>query len=211
MNFWLTDGYSNSRDIEYIQMKKPIIILITIGFLPLFVSCGSQLLPTKLDSPQLVAKSFTQWCEEKSNLPAASKLTVDILLKEADTEDCKLANTKLQKLTQLDLYHSNISNLEPIAGFTNLISLDLIGNQITDIKPLAGLTNLTYLALAKNQITDVKPLAGLINLTYLSLSENQISDFKSLASLINLKDLKLFDNKVVGEKICPVEAYVCNS
>jgi internalin A len=209
--FCLADGYNKPRDIEDNQMKKQAIVAITIGFLPLVASCGSELVPTKLDSPQSITKSFTQWCEEKNNLPAESKLTVDLLLKEADTEDCKLANAKLRKLTQIDLYHNNITNLEPLASLSNLTSLDLIGNQISDLKPLAGLSNLTYLALSENKIIDVKPLAGLSNLTYLSLSQNQITDVKPLASLIKLTDLKLRDNQVVGKTICPVEAYICDS
>jgi internalin A len=192
-------------------MKNPGIITITIGFLSLIGSCGSELLPTKLDSPQSTTKSFTQWCKEKDNLPVASKWTVDLLLKEADTQDCNLANTKLLKLTQLDLYHNNISNLEPLASFSNLTSLDLIGNRIVDVKPLAGLRNLTYLALSENEISDVKPLAGLNNLTYLSLNQNQITDVKPLASLIKLTDLKLIDNKFVDKIICPVSEYICDS
>jgi internalin A len=192
-------------------MKNSGIIAIAIGFLSLIVSCRSELLPTKLDSPQSITKSFTQWCEEKDNLPAASKLTVDLLLKEADTKDCKLANTKLLKLTQLDLYHNDISNLEPLASFSNLTSLDLIGNHIIDIKPLAGLRNLTYLALSENEISDIKPLAGLNNLTYLSLNRNQVTDVKPLASLIKLTDLKLIDNKFVGKIICPVPEHICDS
>jgi internalin A len=192
-------------------MKNPVMIAIAVGFLSLIVSCRSELIPTKLNSPQLITKSFAQWCEEKNNLPADSKLTVDLLLKEADTKDCKLANTKLRKLTQLDLYHNDISNLEPLASLSNLTSLDLIGNRISDVKPLASLSNLTYLALSKNEIIDIKPLAGLSNLTYLSLNQNQITDIKPLSSLIKLIDLKLFDNKVVGKTICPVAEYVCNS
>ncbi len=192
-------------------MKKQVMSAIVIGFLPLFASCSSESLQPKLDAPKLASKAFTQWCEEKANLPVASKLTVDLLLKEVNTEDCKLANTKLLKLNHLDLYHNNISNLEPLASLTNLTSLDLIGNRINDVNPLAGLTNLTYLALSENEISDIKPLAGLSNLTYLSLGNNQIADAKPLANLTNLTDLRLRDNKFVGKTICPVSEYICDS
>ena len=209
--FCLADGYNKPRNIKDSQMKKPVMIAIAIGFLPLVVSCSSQSPQPKLDVPKSTNKIFTQWCEEKGNLPAASKLTVDLLLKEVNTADCKLANTKLLKLTHLDLYHSNISNLEPIASLSNLTSLDLIGNQISDVKPLAGLSNLTYLALSENKISDIQPLAGLSNLTYLSLGKNQITDVKPLVSLINLTDLRLRDNKFVGKTICPVSEHICDS
>jgi internalin A len=192
-------------------MKKQVIFAIAVGLLPLVAGCSSESLQPKLDAPKLTSKLFTQWCEEKGTLPAASKLTVDLLLKEVDTEDCKLANTKLLKLNHLDLYHSKISNLEPLASLSNLTSLDLIGNQISDLKPLAGLSNLTYLALSENEISDVTPLAGLSNLTYLSLGNNQITDVKPLTSLINLTDLQLRDNKFAGKVICPVSEHICDS
>lgn len=202
-----------SQEIQKIvdsQMKKPWIVAFVTGFLSLMAGCTPESLTTQSDSPQSLTKSFTQWCKEKDNLPAATKLTVDLLLKEAETADCELANTKLLKVTQLDFYHNNISNVEPLASLKNLTTLDLVGNQITDVKPLARLSNLTYLALSKNRISDIKPLAGLVNLTYLSLNQNLITDVKSLASLINLTDLNLLDNQLVDKKMCPVSEYACS-
>jgi internalin A len=190
-------------------MKQFFIFGVEIGLLLQIVSCTSISSPIKLQStPPSISKSFTQWCNEKESLPAAAKLTVDLLLKEVDTKDCNLANSKLSSLNSLDLYYENIINIEPLASLTNLTSLDLIGNQISDIKPLARLTNLTYLSLGKNQISDIKPLASLVNLIHLSLHNNQITDIKSLASLTNLNSLRLNDNQIV-EKKCPVPDYIC--
>ncbi len=190
-------------------MRRIFVIAIEIGLLSQLVSCNSVSSPTKVPSSlQPVSKSFTQWCNEKESLPAETKLTIDLLLKEVDTQDCKLGDSKLSNLSSLDLYHDKITNIEPLASLTNLTSLDLIGNQISDIKPLAGLINLTYLALAKNKISDVKPLAGLVKLTYLSLHGNQITDTKSLAGLSNLSNLTLSDNKIAQQK-CPVLEYIC--
>jgi internalin A len=191
-------------------MKNSWIIAIPIGLLSLIVSCTPESIQTKSDKPQLLTKSFTQWCKEKDNLPPATKTTIDLLLVEADTKDCELANTKLLKLTQLDLYHNNISNLEPLASLKNLTSLDLIGNQISDVTPLAGLSNLTYLALSENRISDVKPLASLTKLTYLSLNHNLITDIKPLISLSNLTDLTLLDNKIVDKSTCPMAEHNCS-
>jgi internalin A len=190
-------------------MKLIFILAIEIGLLSQLVSCNSVSSPTKVDSaPKPISKSFAQWCNEKESLPAATKLTVDLLLKEVDTKDCNLGEAKLNALNSLDLYHNNITNIEPLASLTNLTSLDLIGNQITDLKPLAGLTNLTYLSLGKNEIVDIKPLVGLVKLTSLSLHGNKITDINSLASLTNLNNLRLNDNKIL-DKRCPLEEYIC--
>ncbi len=190
-------------------MKRVFILAVKIGLLSQIAGCNTNPSPTKVGSaPAKVSKSFTQWCNEKESLPAATRFTVDLLLKEVDTKDCNLANSKLNNLNSLDLYYRKITNIEPLASLNKLTSLDLIGNQISDIKPLAELTNLTYLALGKNKITDIKPLTGLTSLNYLSLHNNQITNVKSLASLNNLTNLRLSDNQIV-EKKCPVPEYVC--
>lgn len=190
-------------------MKLIFILAIEIGLLSQLMSCNSVSSLNKVESaPKPIAKTFTQWCNEKESLPAATRLTIDLLLKEVDTKDCKLANSKLSNLNSLDLYYDKITSIEPLASLVNLTSLDLIGNQISDLTPLAGLINLNYLSLGKNKIIDVKPLAGLVKLTYLSLHGNQITDVKSLAGLIDLNNLTLNDNQIV-EKKCPVPEYIC--
>jgi internalin A len=200
---------SRNTIFQGIEMKRVFLLAIELGLLSQLMSCNSFSSPTKLESvPQPVSKSFTQWCNEKESLPAGTKFTVDLLLKEADTKDCKLADAKLSKLNSLDLYYDKITNIEPLASLSNLTSLDLIGNQISDLKPLAGLINLTYLSIGKNQISDLQPLAGLVKLNYLSLHGNQITDVKSLAGLSNLNNLILNDNQIVGQK-CPVPEYIC--
>ena len=52
--------------------------------------------------------------------------------------------------------------------------LGLGNNQITDVNPLAGVTNLYWLSLNNNQIADVSPLARLTNLKELYLTDNPI-------------------------------------
>ena len=133
-------------------------------------------------SQQPQPKSFKAWCLQRNSVPADTKQTIDVLLKKADTTDCKLANSKLNTLTELDLSD----------------------NRISDMKPLARLTNLTDLSLMGNQISDVKPLAGLTKLTKLNLRQNKISDFTSLSGLTKLTDLWLNGNPI-AEKVCPVK------
>ncbi len=37
-------------------------------------------------------QSFEQWCLQKKSLPTSTKETVEVLLKEAGTQNCKLAD-----------------------------------------------------------------------------------------------------------------------
>ncbi|MEO1187399.1 MAG: leucine-rich repeat domain-containing protein, partial [Cyanobacteria bacterium J06636_27] len=121
-------------------------------------------------------KTFTEYCQQKSTLPQATKHTVEVLLKEAGTQNCQQANWKLSSLTELSLGGNKISDLKPLSSLDNLTELYLWGNQISDIKPLSNLTNLTKLSLFDNQISDLKPLSTLTNLTSVALKKNKISD-----------------------------------
>ncbi len=58
------------------------------------------------------------------------------------------------------------------ADLEKVTRLDLYGYQITDLKPLSGLTELRMLVLNMNQITDLKPLAGLTGLEEVYLEDN---------------------------------------
>ena len=97
-------------------------------------------------------QSFEQWCLQKDSLPVKTKRTVEVLLKESGTQDCKLADMKLKSWATLDLGKKQISDVKPLAGLTNLTSISLSNNQISDIKPLADLIKLNWLLLYKNQI-----------------------------------------------------------
>ena len=115
---------------------------------------------------------------------------------------------------------TNISDLSPIAGLTNLIHIFSWGNPLNDLVPLAGLTklrrvdicgadlsdltpltqlpNLKELYLAGNGISDISPLARLTGVTRLHLSDNEISDISALAGLTNLTWLGLDHNKITN-------------
>ena len=99
----------------------------------LFLAIGLTLLvqATLVSTASAQSKSFAQWCQQKSSVPAATRHTIDVLLKQAGTNNCQAADSKLRSLTDLRLD----------------------SNQISDIKPLAGLTNLTMLFLMKNPIS----------------------------------------------------------
>ena len=102
----------------------------------------------------------------------------------------KITDVELEKLTDLNLDNSNITNLAGIEAAKNLKNLSLNHNSISNLSPLAGLTSLKTLSLKENKITDISPLTGLTSLTSLNLEDQQPSikpNDKSFAS--PLKDL----------------------
>jgi len=106
-------------------------------------------------------QSFEQWCLQKESLPVKTRKTVELLLDQASTQRCKLADLRLNQLSKLFLTDNQITDITPIASLTNLTYLDLKDNQISDLKPLKSLTNLSILSIEGNQISDIKPLASL--------------------------------------------------
>ena len=89
--------------------------------------------------------------------------------------DQKITDVELEKLTDLNLDNSNITNLTGIEAAKNLKNLSLNRNSISNLSPLAGLTSLKTLSLKENKITDISPLAGLTSLTSLNLEDQQPS------------------------------------
>ncbi|MCU0543034.1 MAG: leucine-rich repeat domain-containing protein [Oscillatoriaceae cyanobacterium Prado104] len=186
-----------------------LILLLEVGRLPEAVGQ-----PT----PTANYQTFTDWCANKANLNYQARLTVDLLLEQAGSKDCKQADRKLSSLTELKINDKPISNLHPLKSLVNLTSLniwrsqisdltplesltqltylDLFSNKISNLTPLKSLTNLTYLCLNFNQISDVTPLKFLTKLTYLDLSFNYISDVTPIKSLINLTSLHLIANQI---------------
>jgi internalin A len=103
-------------------MKKLFILAIGLTLLvqAIFVSTASA-----------QSKSFAQWCQQKSSVPAATRHTIDVLLKKAGTNDCQTADSKLTSLTELNLSSNRISDVKPLAGLTNLKVLALVSNPIS--------------------------------------------------------------------------------
>ncbi|QWQ32252.1 leucine-rich repeat domain-containing protein [Candidatus Minimicrobia naudis] len=91
------------------------------------------------------------------------------------TKNQKITDVELEKLTDLNLDNSNITNLTGIEAAKNLKNLSLNHNSISNLSPLAGLTSLKTLSLKENKITDISPLTGLTSLTSLNLEDQQPS------------------------------------
>jgi len=110
-------------------------------------------------------------------------------------------------------YSYQLTDLRPLASFTQLTSLDLNGyyedfdsygrsysyGKLSDISILANFTHLTELDLGQNSITDLSPVAALTELRVLELSDNSITDLSPLSTLKNLTDLKLDGNHLTQQ------------
>lgn len=94
----------------------------------------------------------------------------------------------------LNVSLSNLSNLQGINSFSNLVSLHCNNNQLTDLNSITGLTNLKFLYCNYNQISSLN-LNGLSNLKELSCVLNQITSL-NVNSLSNLEYLNFGGNQL---------------
>jgi internalin A len=175
--------------------------------------------------------NFTQLCQRRGSLPRATRHTIDEILRQIGTKNCRKANAKIVKTGSLILRGRAITDLSPIASFPDLDSLSLSDNQITDLRPLADLPKLKFLSLKHNRITnlkplaksrklvdlyangnritDIRPLANLTRLQFLGLQSNKISDLRPIANLKKMRELDVRDNKVT-RKDCPFDKEMCD-
>jgi len=91
---------------------------------------------------------------------------------------------------------TQVRDVTPLSGLTNLKWLFLNGTQVSDVTPLSGLTNLEQLNLGDTQVRDVTALAGLTSLERLSLAYTPVSDVTALAGLTSLEVLYLNGTQV---------------
>ncbi len=114
-----------------------------------------------------------------------------------------LTQLEMLRLTNLEAWQRDITDLTGLQYATNLVNLYLDYNRIEDITPLANLTKLRDLSLAFNAIESVESLASLIQLEILGLSGNIIHDITPLANLINLQ--RLFIDQTLVTDITPLQ------
>jgi len=112
--------------------------------------------------------------------------------------------SKLTNLTQLDISHNYLKNIDGLSSLTKLTELNLYDNAIHDFTELGTLTNLISLNLGENNEkgldNGVKGLEALDNLTKLEefdFSENKTVDITNhISKMTNLKRLSLQQNKI---------------
>lgn len=96
----------------------------------------------------------------------------------------------------LDLRNTDLNELSPLAGLTELRELRLSNTHVQELSPLAGLTKLQRLTLTNTQVRNLSPLARLMDLQELYLSDTQIRDLSPLAGLTELQSLSLSNTQV---------------
>ena len=99
-------------------------------------------------------------------------------------------------LTELTVWHNQISDLSPLAGLINLRVLNAHDNRLSDISPVRGLTNLTALVFDRSQVSDISPVRGLTNLTHLEFDQTPVSDISPVRALTNLRQLEIQETLV---------------
>ena len=75
-------------------------------------------------------RTFADWCREKDSLSPEAKHTVEVLLQQAGTTECDVANQTLSSVARLDLSNNQISDIKPLESLTKLTQLYLNGNPI---------------------------------------------------------------------------------
>jgi hypothetical protein len=111
----------------------------------------------------------------------------------------------LEDLEEIELAHSDISDLDGVQYCLHTIVLDLSGNAIHDISLLWGLTQLEELNLAENRLEDIDSLANLRNLKTINLSYNGIKDVSPLLNLGRLEFADLTGLKITRDQIAELE------
>jgi hypothetical protein len=114
----------------------------------------------------------------------------------------KIERAQARNEAFLDLSHTQVSDLTPLAGLVRLKALNLSHTQVSDLTPLAGLTGLENLWLHYTQVSDITPLAGLVRLKVLYLYHTQVSDLTPLARLTGLE--KLWIPPMQGSDLSPL-------
>ncbi len=107
-----------------------------------------------------------------------------------------IPNDWIPFVTELNLAHSDISDLAPLSSLIALQRLDLRRTPVSDASPLAGLTALQSLYLGDTRVSDVSPLADLTALQRLDLWGTPVSGVSPLARLIGLQCLYLGGTQV---------------
>ena len=143
-----------------------------------------------LDCVDLHIESFEMF----SNLNQLNTLKLrSIDLSDLDTSPLG----KLVNLIELDLFNTEISNIQFLENMPALKKLDLCLNNIIDISFLNKGFAINELDLSYNSIFDISALNSLKTITKLDLSNNAIFDISALNSLTTITELDLSNNAIV--------------
>ena len=101
------------------------------------------------------------------------------------------------ELDILNLSHTGIQDIMPLANVDHLRTLTLSATRVSDLRPLSKLTTLKELNLPYTRVVDLGPLSKLTALGMLDLSGTKVEDLVPLSKLTALQWLSLFGTEVV--------------
>jgi internalin A len=87
--------------------------------------------------PDASIKAFTEWCEERAELPPGTIHTVDQLLLLTGTKDWAAADALISQ--QEPLGNNPIPDIAPLTNLGELEELLLFNTEVADISPLQSL------------------------------------------------------------------------
>ncbi|MEL7116217.1 MAG: hypothetical protein AAGP08_11615, partial [Pseudomonadota bacterium] len=90
---------------------------------------------------------------------------------------------ELTDLTFLNLDHTRVSDLSPLAALTLLQRLYLRNTSVQDLAPLEALTSLIHLGLGGTAVQNLSPIAGLASLEELWLDNTPVIDLRPIRGL----------------------------
>ena len=115
---------------------------------------------------------------------------------------------ELTSLRKLDLSHSGILDVTPLAKFSELRELNLSHTKVVTLAPIAKLVNLRGLSLNGTGIVNLEAISRFTQLQSLSIGYTGVTDLAPLASLTELQLLDLGGTKVttIGATRQPYQA-----
>lgn len=103
---------------------------------------------------------------------------------------------KFNKLRDLNLSYTDITDLSFLGSYKNLIGVSLMGMNINDLSFLNKMPMLEKLNLSYNDIIDPSPISNLVHLTHIGMDKTNITNLDFLTKLNNLVQVSVDDNLI---------------
>jgi Leucine-rich repeat (LRR) protein len=139
----------------------------------------------------VVSQSVVDADEKPLTKKESAKVIEEVIRDNLGKPTGELTKADLEKVTELNLYDNQLTDVKGLEKLTQLTYLDLRRNRLTDVKGLEKLTQLKTLYLSVNKLTDVTGLEKLTQLKMLSFILNKLTDVAGLENLTNLTVLDI--------------------
>ncbi|MGD1937357.1 MAG: CHAT domain-containing protein [Cyanophyceae cyanobacterium] len=152
---------------------------------------------------------FVAFCESRATADADARYTVELMLKQADTQSCTAAAETLSQRPTFNSQDPNLRDVYPITLLDHWTSVMLVGNRIENVEPLVNLKSVEFLMVAMNPVRDIAPLGKMPSLVTAIMEGNQIETIPDTFKSPPLQRLNLLNNPLKS-KVCPLRpAKIC--